>query len=68
MLCEELRPLLQKKDSDSLDELEEMLEIKSEKSKTSKMWVDLVIKTTFLIMLFIRADHEEDFALHLLTA
>ena len=69
MLCEELlRPLLLRRDSDSLDELEEMLEIISEKSKTSKMWVDLVIKSNFLTMLFIRNDHEGDFALHLFTA
>ena len=51
-----------------MNELEEMLEILSEKSKTSKMWVNLVIKSNFLIMLFIRADHGGDFALHRYTA
>ena len=29
------------------------------------MWVDNVIKPVFLMMLYTRADHEGDFALHL---
>ena len=32
------------------------------------MWVDIIIKPTFLLMLHDRSDHEGDFALHLYAA
>ena len=67
--CELLRPiLLNKPEIDTMEKLEAELEDLSSKSKTCKMWVDLIIKPTFLLMLHSRSDHEGDFALHLYAA
>ena len=38
------------------------------RSKTSKLWVDLVIKPAFISMLYTRGDHEGEFPLHLYAA
>lgn len=37
------------------------------KSKTSKLWVDCLIKAVFIMMLYVRAEREGDWALHLVT-
>ena len=67
MLAEEiLRPILIKRlDISNMEELETVLEELSAKSKTCKLWIDLVIKPAFIIMLYTRSDHEGDFSLHL---
>ena len=51
-----------------MEKLKAELEELSSKSKTCKMWVDIIIKPTFLLMLHDRSDHEGDFALHLYAA
>lgn len=70
MLAEEvLRPiLLSRPDIQSMHDLQKVLRELSLQSKTCKMWVDIVIKPYFLMMLFTTADHEGDFALHMAAA
>lgn len=70
MLAEEvLRPILLKKpDITNMEELETILDELSTESRTTKLWVDLVIKPSFIIMLYTRADHEGNFSLHLHAA
>ena len=43
----------------------EVLENIATRSKTSKLWVDMLIKPVFLIMRFVRAERETDWLLHL---
>ena len=43
----------------------EVLENIATRSKTSKLWVDMLIKPVFLIMRFVRAEREADWLLHL---
>ena len=52
----------------SMDDLDTVLSELSGKSQTTKMWVDLIIKPTFLMMQFSRASHEGDWPLHITTA
>jgi hypothetical protein len=41
------------------------LEALASKSKTTKMWVDVLIKPVLIMMMFIRAERESDWPLHL---
>ena len=70
MLVEELLlPILLKHpDLTTMEELEAVLDEQSAKSKTSKVWIDLTIKPAFIVILYIRADHKGNFALHLYAA
>ena len=64
LLSEELlQPLFKKNELSVMGDLETLLQDILAKSKTSKAWIELVIKPTFLIMQFIRATHEPDYAL-----
>lgn len=66
LLVEELlRPILEDVAISSMDELEKELEERSSKSRTTKLWVDCVIRPVFLIMLYCRASHESDWLLQL---
>ena len=49
-------------------DLENVLDELSAESRTTKMWVDNVLKPTFLMMRFCRASHEGDWPLHIATA
>ena len=51
-----------------MEALQTVLDDLSIESKTSKMWIDLIIKPAFIMMLYTRADHEGDVALHLHAA
>ena len=51
-----------------MDELETLLDKLATQSRTTKLWVDNVIKPTFLIMMFCRATHESDWLLHIKVA
>jgi hypothetical protein len=42
-----------------------LLEEKSAKSKTVKLWVDMLIKPVFIMMMFVRAERQGDWPLHL---
>ena len=42
-----------------------VLEDLAEKSKSAKLWVDMLIRPVFIIMMFVRAEREGDWPLHL---
>ena len=42
-----------------------ILEDLATESKTTKLWVDVLIKPMYIIMMFIRAEREGDWPLHL---
>lgn len=67
MLVEELlRPLFEKNpDMSCMDELLCTLDVLSKKSRTAKLWVTCVIQPVFTIMMYVRAEREGDWALHL---
>jgi len=50
---------------ESHTELQEHLEVLSQESRTTRLWVDCLIKPVFLMMLFVRAEREADWPLHL---
>ena len=52
-------------ETDDPSELMSTLQSRSEESKTTKLWVDTLIKPVLLMMLFCRAEKEADWALHL---
>ena len=66
MVTEELlRDLLKDKPIESNQDLMTTLEDIAVKSKTAKLWIDVVIKSTFIAMLYIRAEREGDVLLHI---
>ena len=71
LLTEELlRPLFENSNVplNNENELENELDWLASESRTAKLWVDMIIKPTFLMMRFCRASHEGDWALHIQTA
>ena len=46
-------------------DLMQILETEASKSQTTKLWVDVLIKPVLLIMMFVRAEREGDWPLHL---
>ena len=71
LLTEELlRPVFEKENArlTSMGVLEDVLDELAAQSRTTKMWVNNVIKPTFLGMKFCRASHEGDWPLHITTA
>ena len=68
MLVEELlQNLLSKHNFQCMDELNKELDAISAKSKTAQLWIDCLIKPVFIILKYIRAEREADWALHLDT-
>ena len=53
---EVLRDLLICDKVDSYEALIQILDERSSKSRTTKLWVDCLVKPTFIMMLFVRAD------------
>ncbi|KAK3889055.1 hypothetical protein Pcinc_006931 [Petrolisthes cinctipes] len=49
----------------SYQELFDELSMKAEASRTTKQWVNNLILPVFLMMIFVRAERESDWALHL---
>ena len=43
----------------------DILEQKATKSRTAQVWLDNLIKPVFIMMVFIRAEREADWPLHL---
>ena len=71
LLIEELlRPVFEKENArlTSMGDLDDVLDELAAQSRTTKMWVNNVIKPTFLMMKFCRASHEGDWPLHITTA
>jgi len=66
MVTEELlRPIIQ--EVTNMQELMEVLEVRATESRTTRLWLDIVIKPVFLMMLFCRAEKEDEWPLHLLS-
>ena len=66
LLVEEiLRSILEIGTITSMEDLEEELKKRSSQSRTTKMWVEVVIRPVLIIMLYCRASHESDWLLHL---
>lgn len=49
----------------TFDELMQELDVRSQKSKISKHWVENLIKPVLLVLMFIRAEREAEWTLHL---
>ncbi len=65
LLAEELlRPVIEQHQVKSMDQLVDILEKRSSRSRTAKLWVNVVIKSVFIMMLFVRAEREGDTALN----
>lgn len=62
---EVLRQILEEHPIQHKKELMNKLEDLASKSKTTKLWVDMLIKPVFIMMMFIRAEREADWPLHL---
>ena len=60
---EQLRPYLPS--LHTADDMEEFLNDVSKKSKTAKLWVQNLFRPVFYIMMFIQAEREGDWLLHL---
>ena len=66
MLAEEvLRGVFDSNTIESKGDLMEVLEDIAKRSRTAKLWVDMLIKPVLLIMSFVRAEREADWLLHL---
>lgn len=64
MVCEEvLRNIIQ--GVDSYEDMMLLLEGRAAQSRTTKLWVDCLIKPVLIMMLFVRAEREAEWSLHL---
>ena len=64
MLCEEILHGIVESIDDH-DELMVLLRTKAAGSRTAKLWVENFIKPVIIMMLFVRAEREADWSLHL---
>ena len=62
-----LRNIINRGDVLSMEDLLAHLDAAARKSKTSKLWVYCFIKPVFLMMLYVRAERESDWPLHLVA-
>ena len=60
-----LRAILTGDTVNDMHGLESILSDISSRSKTSHLWIDCVIKAVFIMMMYIRAEREADWCLHL---
>ena len=68
LVAEELlRPILSSNEVNNFDELEQLLDEIGSRSKTSRLWIDSVIRAVFVMMMYIRAEREGDWGLHLVA-
>ena len=64
MLCKKLLwDILQ--DADTFDHLLQILERRAVQSRTTKLWLDCLIKTVLIMILFVSAEREAEWVLHL---
>lgn len=71
LLTEELlRSVLEREGPDltNMDDLDKVLDELAAQSRTTRLWVNNVIRPTFLMMMFCRASHEGDWPLHIKIA
>ena len=50
---------------DTYESMREVLETNASQSKTTQLWVENLVKPIFIMMLFVRAEREADWPLHL---
>jgi len=60
-----LRPVLDDQGLHTTSDLLKYLDLKSQQSSTTKLWVDCLIKPVLIMMKFVRAERERDWPLHL---
>ena len=66
MLAEELlRPVFLSHDIQTMKDLMDILDGFSQRSKTTQLWVDCIIRPVLVMMKFIRAERESDWPLHI---
>lgn len=62
-----LRGIMRNENITSMDELSSYLDKAASASKTSKLWVDCLLKPVFIMMMYVRAEREGDWPLHLVA-
>ena len=62
-----LRGIMRNENITSMHELLLCLDKAASASKTSKLWVDCLIKPVFIMMMYVRAEREGDWPLHLVA-
>ena len=62
-----LRGIMRNENITFMDELLLCLDKAASASKTSKLWVDCLIKPVFIMMMYVRAEREGDWPLHLVA-
>ena len=62
-----LRGIITSTECQTYSQLMDVLEDQAAQSRTTKLWVDNLIKPVLIVMLFIRAEREADWPLHLLA-
>ena len=60
-----LRPILTTDTINDANDLQNVLDDISSRSRTAHLWIDCVIQAVFIMMLYIRAEREADWCLHL---
>ena len=60
-----MRQLFDKEQLNRYGDMNSFLERSSEQSRTTKLWVDCLIKPVFIMMMYVRAEREADWPLHL---
>ena len=60
-----LRPLFSGVELESYSNLVTHLDDIGRRSRTSKVWIDCLIKAVFIMMVYVRAEREADWPLHL---
>ena len=68
MLVDELlRPIFVKHHPECMDDLQEALDVIAAQIRTSKLWVDFLIKPVFTIIEYTQAERESDWPLHVVV-
>ena len=62
-----LRGIMRNENITSMDKLSSYLDKAASASKTSKLWVDCLLKPVFIMMMYVRAEREGDWPLHLVA-
>ena len=62
-----LRPVFNTEDLTSYRDLETVLEDVTRESRPAKVWVDCLIRPVFIMMVYVRAEREADWPLHILA-
>ena len=68
LLTEELlRPIIEKHEIENMDQLMAILDDLASQSRTTRVWVNVVIKSTFIMMMYVRGEREGNVALNVVS-